>query len=102
MLLIPAGLIGVAGYYAAKQYDDVTQELKGKVAELNKQTPVVNRYESTRDNNFIEGKQPVRVIPDIDVRGVPVYRVDYGSGSLSTEYSQPVYLAHKGTYSYPK
>lgn len=101
MLLIPAALLGYGVYHAAGNYDAQYQELKGKVAEVNKLTPVVNRYETTAQNWTISGKQPVRVIPDVDLRGVPHFWVDYGSGALSREYSQPVYLANEGAFSYP-
>ena len=102
MLLVPAALIGYGVYKAATTYDQANKKLHSKVAEYNKRTPVSNRYSPGSSAAFIEGRQPVRVIPDIDLRGAPVYFNDYGSGGLVREYTQPAYLANHGRFSLPE
>jgi len=101
MLLIPAAVLGYGIYNAASDFDEQKQELAQKVAEINKQIPVTRRYNSTADTWQIAMPQPTRIIPDVDLRGVPHFWVDYGNGALTREYSQPLYLANQGTLSYP-
>lgn len=99
MLLIPAALVGVGGYALAQRYDGMMKDMAVAKSRLDKAAPISNKYEPTRANAQTYGRQPTRVIPDVDLRGVPFYHVDYGSGSLSREYTEPVIL--RGQYSYP-
>lgn len=92
MLLIPAAIGGYLVYRAASEYDDSLTRLKEHMKEAAARIPNQGRYDSAANNAYIALRQPVRSIPDMDLRGVPIVWNDYGSGSLVKEYSPPMYV----------
>ena len=97
MLLIPAALLGVGTYHLATRYDSKVQQLDSKMEEINRRIPVSNRYDTSSKTAFLQQGQPLRVIPDTDLRGVPMYHVDWGSGARTRSYTTPVWTT--GDYS---
>lgn len=92
MLFVPVALLGYGGYVLAKRYDDKVQQLEGAAAEMQRHIPISNRYATAAQTQYQVQRQPVRVIPDVDLHGVPMYHVDYGSGVRTREYARPAYL----------
>lgn len=83
----------------ASSYDQKSRALAEQEAHLARHNPTSNRYDPPSTIALMTDAQPVRVMPDRDVRGVPTYMVDYGSGALHRQYTTPQFYA--GKHSYP-
>lgn len=88
MLLIPAALVGFGVYKAAQSYDQKMANLDEATEFARRHNPTSNRFEPFEATNF-DGAIPTAVIPDVDVRGVPMYQVMYGTGARTLSYGIP-------------
>ena len=89
MLFLPAAAAAVGLYALSTRYDKKVQELDTAIDEVNRAVPISNRYQDKSKTAFLEHRQPLRIIPDRDLRGVPMYHVDWGSGVRTREYHRP-------------
>lgn len=96
-VLAVGALYGVTKLAGA--YDQKSRALAAQEAHLARHNPTSNRYDPPSTIAGLRDAQPVRVIPDTDVRGVPTYMVDYGSGALTRQYTTPQFYA--GKHSFP-
>ena len=87
----PASLAVYGAYKLASSIDDQSAQVAADAAALARRYPTSGRYTTTANTNQIRYKQPVEVLPDIDVHGVPRYLVDYGSGAHTVQYTEPMY-----------
>lgn len=91
MLAIPAAAVAYGVYRLIASYDENFQELSRAKEEVKRQMPKTGQYQAAHRVAQATG-QARRVFEDTDLRGVPVWHVDYGNGSLHTLYHPPTSL----------
>lgn len=97
-MILGAVLALGAGYaVGAKSYQNAMLQVDEELQTWQRTRPESNRYEPASATNFIAYAQPKRVFPDVDLRGVPHYWVDYGSGALTKQYTTPEF--YRGQFS---
>ena len=94
-LLVAAGLATGAWIYAAKTIDmqeKVRTEYAAATEDYKKKRPAQGVWSPQSSQVFSPGRLRgsfYKVIEDVDERGVPVFYVDYGNGSLTRQWHDP-------------
>lgn len=91
MLAIPAAAVAYGVYRLMNTYDSALTDLEDAKASIKRQVPHHGGiYHAPSKTALLSGHGvPRRVIEGVDLRGVPVWHVDYGAGSLTTMYTPP-------------
>lgn len=89
MLALPAAAIAYGVYRLIAGYDESVQAYDNATAAIQRQMPTTGRYQPAHRMAQATHAIPQRVLEDRDLRGVPVWHVDYGNGSLHTSYAPP-------------
>ena len=89
-LLLTAGAIGAGIMHFMMKQDDKARQLDEMIDEQQRFSPNSNQYaDAATVSGLAHSGHIVRSIPDRDLRGVPMYWLDYGGGSLVRSYAPP-------------
>lgn len=101
-LLLPVFAAGAGAVYAANNYEARKSKLEAKIRENERQRPVSGYYSTYNKVFNSQGKVVQRVYRDVDLRGVPVYMVDYGNGAMVRQYAPPdeLFVGSEGVKQY--
>ncbi len=97
MLALPAAAVAYGVYRLMSTYDESLQELESAKQNIKRQMPITGQYQSPDKVAQSTGGKPRRILEDLDLRGVPIWHVDYGNGALHTSYAPP-HVTHSPTF----